>query len=150
MKLRVKQSTIALLCVFGILVGGTVILNLISPHDSVGSVTLTQPEESMGLTTNQEMVTKAVENYFEASGFSEKYIINQLTSENGDGFNPEDVDFVLAQLNIDWNEQAVRVAKRYLETEGFSRVGLVNQLSSPYGDQFTRAQAEYAADKVGL
>jgi hypothetical protein len=31
-----------------------------------------------------------------------------------------------------------------------SRAGLIGQLSSKAGEQFTRAQAEYAANKVGL
>ena len=53
-------------------------------------------------------------------------------------------------LHVDWKEQAVLAAKEYLATTHFSRAGLIEQLSSPYGSQFTRAEATYAADKVGL
>jgi Host cell surface-exposed lipoprotein len=41
-------------------------------------------------------------------------------------------------------------ANEYLATTHFSRAGLIEQLSPPYGSQFTRAEATYAADKVGL
>jgi hypothetical protein len=34
--------------------------------------------------------------------------------------------------------------------EGFSRASLIQQLTSSYGSGFTEAQAEYAANKVGL
>ena len=51
---------------------------------------------------------------------------------------------------MDYNEQAVLAAKAYLDISGFSRDGLIQQLSSKAGSQFTQAQAEYAADKVGL
>ncbi len=37
-----------------------------------------------------------------------------------------------------------------MEMGGFSRKSLIQQLTSSSGDQFTQAQAEYAADKVGL
>jgi hypothetical protein len=33
---------------------------------------------------------------------------------------------------------------------GFSRAGLIEQLSSEHGDGFTKAEATYAADKLGL
>jgi len=33
---------------------------------------------------------------------------------------------------------------------GMSRDGLIQQLTSSAGDRYTQAQAEYAADKVGL
>ena len=51
---------------------------------------------------------------------------------------------------MDWNEQAVKAAKEYLSTSSFSCQGLIEQLSSEAGSKFTVAQAEYAANKVGL
>jgi hypothetical protein len=42
-------------------------------------------------------------------------------------------------------------AKGYMsDGQGFSRQGLIQQMTSADGDQFTEAQAEYAADAVGL
>ena len=41
-------------------------------------------------------------------------------------------------------------AQGYMKLGGFSRSSLIEQLTSSSGDGFTEAQAEYAADKVGL
>ena len=51
---------------------------------------------------------------------------------------------------MNWNEQAVKAAKEYLKTSSFSCQGLTEQLSSEAGSKFTPAQAEYAANNVGL
>ena len=48
------------------------------------------------------------------------------------------------------HSQAVGAAESYLEFTSFSCSGLVNQLSSEYGSQFTQAQAQHAAEAVGL
>ena len=34
--------------------------------------------------------------------------------------------------------------------QGFSRQGLIQQMTSAYANKFTEAQAEYAANAVGL
>ena len=48
------------------------------------------------------------------------------------------------------HQNALRSAEQYLETSAFSEAGLIEQLSSEAGSKFTAAQAEYAANKVGL
>jgi hypothetical protein len=53
-------------------------------------------------------------------------------------------DATLSQQN------ALRSAEEYLQTSAFSETGLIEQLSSEAGSKFTVAQAEYAANKVGL
>lgn len=57
--------------------------------------------------------------------------------------------------DVDWNEQAVRAAKVHVQRKpSFTRDGLINVLSRSWGfepgTKFTVAQAEYAADAVGL
>jgi hypothetical protein len=47
-------------------------------------------------------------------------------------------------------QNALRSAEEYLQTSAFSEAGLIEQLSSEAGSKFTVAQAEYAANKVGL
>jgi hypothetical protein len=44
-----------------------------------------------------------------------------------------------------------RGAKGYMnDGQGFSRQGLIEQMTSAYGNKFTQAQAEYAANALGL
>ncbi|MFC4242985.1 Ltp family lipoprotein [Gryllotalpicola reticulitermitis] len=50
-----------------------------------------------------------------------------------------------------WLRRAVDAAKGYMASGmGFSRSSLIQQLTSAYGNKFAEAQAEYAADQVGL
>ena len=103
------------------------------------------------LTVSQENAVQSAKDYLSMdSGFSEKGLIDQLSSNYGDGFPKKDAEFAVKYLKIDWNEQAVLSAKGYLDMGGFSCKGLVDQLSSSYGENFTKAQATYAAKKVGL
>ena len=46
--------------------------------------------------------------------------------------------------------QALANRTIYLKYDSFSRNGLIEHLTSEYGGRFTLAQAEYAADMVGL
>lgn len=102
------------------------------------------------ITRAQENALRAAKNYLEFMSFSEQGLIDQLSSEYGDGFSLEDATWAVSQLEVDWNEQAVRSAEQYLEISAFSRAGLIDQLSSEFGSQFTVEQATYAADAVGL
>ena len=53
--------------------------------------------------------------------------------------------------DANWDAQAVECAKGYMNLgTGFSRQGLIQQMTSAYGNKFTEAQAEYAANAVGL
>ena len=93
---------------------------------------------------------RSAESYISMKGFSKAGLIDQLSSEYGEGYAKADAKWAVEHLDVNWNEQAVRAAESYLEMKGFSRKGLIDQLSSEYGEQFTVKQATYAADKVGL
>jgi hypothetical protein len=94
----------------------------------------------------------AAQNYLDlGTGFSKEGLLKQLTSSYGNGFSEKDAEFAVSYLKPDWNAQAVEAAKGYMNLNtGFSRASLIQQLTSSYGSGFTEAQAEYAADKVGL
>ena len=106
------------------------------------------PEDNM--TTAQKNAYKAAQNYLDTMAFSKKGLIDQLSSEYGDGYEKADATFAVETLEkeglVDWNEQAEKAAKNYLETMSFSKDGLIEQLESEYGDQFTHEQAVHGAD----
>ena len=102
------------------------------------------------MTVSQENAIEAAESYLDFSGFSKKGLIDQLSSEYGDGFPRKDAVFAVNHVKVDWNEEAVESAKTYLEFGGFSRQGLIDQLTSAYGEQFPMKQALYAVKKAGL
>ncbi len=103
------------------------------------------PTWAGSLTGPQNNAVRAAKNYLSFSGFSRDGLINQLSSDAGDGYNVTDATIAVDSLNINWNKQAVRSAKNYLSFSGFSCKGLINQLSSSAGDKYTNSQANYGA-----
>jgi hypothetical protein len=85
----------------------------------------------------------------EGQGFSEQGLLQQLTSNAGNGFTESQAEYAINYLHPNWDAQAVDAAKGYLgDGEGFSSSSLLQQLTSSYGGGFTEAQGEYAVNKV--
>ena len=97
---------------------------------------------------------RSAQSYLDLKGFSKQGLIDQLSSEYGEGYTVEQATAAVQAIEdageVDWNEQAVKAGQSYLDMKGFSRDGLIQQLSSEYGDKFTVEQATYAADQLGL
>lgn len=107
-------------------------------------------EEAPEYTTAQENAIASAESYLDTMAFSRKGLIEQLSSEYGEGFSKADAIFAVNHIDVDWNEQAAKSAKSYLDTMAFSRNGLIEQLESDFGDGFTHAQAVYGVNQTGL
>jgi hypothetical protein len=117
-----------------------------APAEQAAPAGQTEPQG----TVSQMEALESAQSYLEMSGFSKAGLMDQLTSDYGDGFSKTDAAWAIAHLHADWKAEAVEAGRAYLDQQSFSRKGLIDQLSSSYGDQFTRAQATYAADKLGL
>lgn len=102
-----------------------------------------------GLTPAQKNARRSAESYLSFKGFSRKGLIEQLSSDAGEGYEKSDATAAVDSISVDWNEQAARSAESYLSFRGFSCSGLVDQLSSSAGEGFTREQASYGAKKAG-
>ncbi|KGM14419.1 Ltp family lipoprotein [Cellulomonas bogoriensis] len=111
-------------------------------------------EEAPAGTVSQQNAYRSAQSYLSFTAFSRTGLIQQLSSDYGEGYPLEDAEFAVARLEaegeVDWLEQAVKSAENYLSFTSFSRSGLIEQLSSQHGEGFTREQAEHAADEVGL
>lgn len=121
-------------------------------EEEVEKVEENDPTAGMDLATKNAY--RSAKDYIAFSGFSKQGLIDQLSSEYGDGYTVEQATAAVQALEdageVDWNEQAVRSGQDYLNMQGFSRSGLIEQLSSEYGDKYTVDQATYAADQLGL
>lgn len=106
------------------------------------------PDE-ISLTGPQQNAVRSAENYLSMTGFSRDGLIQQLSSDAGDGYDVGDATVAVDSLDVDWKEEAVRSAKNYLSMSGFSCNGLIEQLSSSAGDKYTRSQATYGAKQAG-
>lgn len=102
------------------------------------------------VSVEQQNAAKDAQGYIDMQGFSRKGLIDQLSSDAGDGYTVKAATAAVDSLHIDWNAQAARAAKGYLSMQAFSRKGLISQLESDAGDGFTHAQAVYGADHAGL
>lgn len=129
---------------------------VVTPTNKPSAPKTTQPpapkptKTAPKLTASQEQAIGAAESYLEFQPFSRKGLIEQLSSDAGDGFSKADATFAVDHVKVNWNEQAAKAAKAYLEMSHFSRQGLIQQLESSAGDGFTHAQAVYGVNKAGL
>lgn len=101
------------------------------------------------LTGPQKNAVRSAEQYLSFQGFSRSGLINQLSSDFGDGYSVADATAAVDSLDVDWNEQAVRSAEQYLSSQGFSCKGLIRQLSSDAGEGYSESQASYGARQAG-
>ncbi|MBB5501565.1 Ltp family lipoprotein [Paraburkholderia sp. MM5384-R2] len=101
------------------------------------------------LTGPQNNAARSARQYLSMQGFSRNGLIEQLSSDAGDGYKVADATVAVDSLNRDWNQEAVRSAKQYLSMQGFSCKGLIQQLSSSAGDRYTVSQATFGAKQAG-
>ncbi|WP_081880501.1 Ltp family lipoprotein [Paenirhodobacter enshiensis] len=113
------------------------------------AVTYAPIASAQSLSGAQKNAVRSAKSYLNLKGFSREGLIEQLSSEYGDGYNITDATAAVDSLSVDWNEQAARSAEDYLNLQGFSCNGLIQQLSSSAGDKFTKSQATYGAKKAG-
>jgi hypothetical protein len=104
--------------------------------------------EAANRSSGQKNALRSAESYIAMTGMSRQGLIEQLSSDAGEGYSVADATYAADQVGADWNAEAVESAKSYLEMTGMSRQGLIEQLSSDAGEGFTLAQAQYAADRV--
>lgn len=107
------------------------------------------PTWAESLTGSQENAVRSAKQYLSMQGFSRNGLVQQLSSNFGDGYKVADATVAVDSLNIDWNKEAVKSAKQYLSMQGFSCKGLIQQLSSSAGDRYTVSQATYGAQQAG-
>jgi hypothetical protein len=156
------------LWVVGIVIGLAVLGSIVSPSNEKSTSPLTETLDesnvsgdldsavneaienpSNTLTGPQRNAVRSAEQYLRMMGFSREGLIDQLSSEYGDGYQRADAIAAVDSLNVDWHEQAVRSARKYLDMMGFSCNGLIEQLSSDAGDQYSASEARYGAQQAG-
>lgn len=76
------------------------------------------------------------------------YSKQQLLEEVRKEYSEEEIQKALTQVNIDFNEQAVRAAQDYLDIDNsYTYEMMVEELLN---DKFTKEEAEYAVNKLKL
>ena len=88
------------------------------------------------------------ENYSKMMHMSKQGIYDQLTSEYGEKFTPEEAQYAIDNIKGDYLEAALKSAKNYQETMSMSKDAIYDQLTSEYGEKFTAEEAQYAIDNL--
>ena len=101
------------------------------------------------LTLAQENALRSAQSYLSFTAFSREGLIQQLSSEYGEGYDLDTATWAADNAGADWNAEAVESAQSYLNLTSFSRDGLYEQLTSAYGAAFTPEQAAHALAAVG-
>ena len=112
--------------------------------ESVSEVSSTDKKETQKESVPREhrnALNKA-KNYLSWAGMSEEGLRKQLTFEE---YPSEAIDYALANVNADYNEQALIKAKSYDDWASMSDSQLFDQLKF---EGFTDEQAQYALDNL--
>lgn len=127
---------------------------MVIPEEPDSEVEIIVPEEKVeapkedSVPLEYKMALKSAQNYVDIMAFSEAELYDQLTSEYGSQFPDEAAQYALANVEVDYFEEAVEAAQNYVDLMAFSRQELYDQLTSEYGSQFTAEQAEYAVNQI--
>ena len=76
----------------------------------------------------------SAENYSDTMHMSKQGIYDQLTSEYGEKFTPEEAQYAIDNIQADWNANALESAKNYQENMNMSPEAIRDQLTSEYGE----------------
>ena len=63
------------------------------------------------LTGPQKNAVRSAKSYLGMQGFSRDGLIDQLSSEYGEGYSVSDATIAVDSLNVDWNKNAVKSAR---------------------------------------
>ena len=94
------------------------------------------------MTENQKKCLEQAESYMKKMPLSEAGLKDQLDYK---GYDSEEINFALENINADWNENALHKAKDYVDTLPLSDDSLKKQLAY---DGFTEEQVAYAFERV--
>lgn len=108
-----------------------------------------QALEDTNATIGQKNALKKAIMYATKSYMSKAKLYNQLTSEYGEKFPPEDAQWAIERLSdIDWKANALEKAKMYQSKQAMSAERIRDQLSSVYGEEFEPEEVEYAIENL--
>lgn len=91
---------------------------------------------------------RSAETYSDMMHMSKQGIFDQLTSEYGEKFTPEEAQYAIDNIKGDYLETALKSAKNYQENMSMSKDAIYDQLVSDYGEKFTVEEAQYAIDNL--
>lgn len=107
-----------------------------------------EPSETDSIPKEYKSALKKAESYSETMHMSKAAIYDQLVSEYGEKFTPEEAQYAVDNVEADWKANALAKAESYQEMMSMSPSAIYDQLVSEYGEKFTAEEAQYAIDNL--
>lgn len=115
------------------------------PADDPAPAPKNEPEK---VSREFKNATKKAQQYSDRQHMSRAGLIDQLTSEFGEGFPMDAALYAVDHITVDYNKNALEKARQYSERQSMSNAQVYEQLISQFGEQFTPEQAQYAVDNL--
>ena len=110
------------------------------------------PDITADYTMEEQNCYQSAMSYIESNCLSKQGLIDQLSSEYGEGYPKEVAEKVVNDIDekglIDWDAECKESAISYVESNCLSKQGLIDQLSSESGENFTKEQSEKAVESI--
>ena len=118
-----------------------------SPEENIPTpIEESSPEEN--IPSEYKSALNKANSYSDMMYMSKAAIYDQLTSEYGEKFTPEEAQYAIDNVEADWKTNALKKAQSYQETMDMSPAAIHDQLTSDYGEKFTQEEADYAIDNL--
>lgn len=109
---------------------------------------IVETKEDTSVSKEYRNALRSAKTYSDMMHMSKQGIYDQLTSEYGEKFTPEEAQYAIDNIKGDYLEVALKSAKNYQETMNMSKDAIYDQLTSEYGEKFTAEEAQYAIDNL--
>ena len=107
-----------------------------------------EDKDEDNIPTEYKSALRKAKSYNNIMHMSKAELYDQLTSEHGEQFTPEEAQYAIDNVDADWKQNALKKAESYQELMAMSPSAIYDQLVSEYGEQFTAEEAQYAVDNL--
>lgn len=108
------------------------------------------PKPKITFDENQNAIYDAMKKTFRVGSYSRLSLLGDVMKSSeaeSNNFSKEDINFVMDNLDIDWEVNAYDVANEYVYNGSFSKTGLIQQLGLL---KFTEEEANLAVDDIDV
>lgn len=122
---------------------------IIKQHDDeqyAPQAVVTETVESTTVPDEYNDALKQAQSYVDMMPVSESYIHDLLVDDKR--FSDYSAQYAIDNLQIDWNQQALRAARILHNDKSRTLEDIANQLASDFGGKFTEEQVKYAIDHL--
>ena len=125
------------------------ISNVFVETDVIESIANTEEQIPDGIPSDYAEALRKARLYANYTNSSRDEVFWQLTTEYNEApFSIEAAQYALDNVNVDWNQNALKRARQYRNEQDLGNEAIYQHLISNLGARFTPEQAQYAIDHL--